>query len=332
MARSDATAWVLAWLALGVGTAHASIVDRVAAVVDGQVITLSDVYSLDEAYIQETCLGSEDTAACYKEAELRVLDALIERALVEAELSRQGVSISSADVDAAIDNIMGQYNIPDRATLRAEIEKQGNTWEEYRTSVADSIRLDAFQQRVLRSRITIREDELLDQYKRAVRALPAPLVAEIEAIGFRLPDDVDDASKVEALNELRTIVDRANAGQLAWDDLVASYDTAQLASVFRGQQFRRGQLTPELEPAVFDTEIGVIAAPVLAANTVYLIKPVLRKELPAEVPEFEEVRAQLEQQVAQIKMGDAQGEWLEAAKRRAAIRVLLYPDDQESGD
>src|SRR5687768_1902338 len=99
-------------------TARAAVVDRVAAVVEDQVIMLSQVYELGAEFIAEKC--GAPSGPCVDEAELEVLDALIKRALVREELERLDMQVTGTDVDQAIDRILEQYGLEDRQTLRTE--------------------------------------------------------------------------------------------------------------------------------------------------------------------------------------------------------------------
>ena len=60
-------------LLLLLSIAQAGVLDRVAAVVNGEVITLSEIYDQGEAYISQQCGG---VPSCVYERELEVLDEL----------------------------------------------------------------------------------------------------------------------------------------------------------------------------------------------------------------------------------------------------------------
>ena len=70
------------WGLICAGVIHAATTDRIAAVVNDDVITLSEVYELGAEFISEAAL----TPDARREAEINVLDSLVLRSLVSQEL------------------------------------------------------------------------------------------------------------------------------------------------------------------------------------------------------------------------------------------------------
>ena len=88
------------WLAL---TAHAATVDRVAAVVNDEVIALSEVYDLGDSYIRQACPRMQPD--CITQAEVQVLESLIQRSLIRQELYRLGMQVTAEEIDRTIDQV-----------------------------------------------------------------------------------------------------------------------------------------------------------------------------------------------------------------------------------
>ena len=92
---------------MATGLAAGDVVDRVAAVVNNEVIALSEIYELGGGFIERQCSGRAQTDDCWPAAEKNVLDSLIQRVLVKQELSRLGMKISAEDLQRAILGILG---------------------------------------------------------------------------------------------------------------------------------------------------------------------------------------------------------------------------------
>ena len=83
------------WTLLLGALCTAETIDRVAAVVNNEVITLSDVYNIGADYIASA-------QPKVRQAELEVLDSLILRKLVEQEIVRLGQDVTEEELRAAL--------------------------------------------------------------------------------------------------------------------------------------------------------------------------------------------------------------------------------------
>lgn len=312
-------------LAFSAAAAEDGVIDRVAAVVNGDVITLSDVYELGGDFIRSTC-DATPTGACYATEENRVLDALIRQKLIAQELKRLGVSVTANEVEDAIQTILREYNIPDRETLKREVERTGNSWTAYRQKLADDLRQQRFQGMVLQNRITIQDDEVLDLYKRATRDIQPPQLAAIQAFGFKLPEN-DPAAMITYITQFRRTFDEVRQGKRSWESVIEEYDTARMSSFFEGRRYKEDDLDATLSTVIFNTEAGGIAEPVVFNGVIYGFKVLDYETGEVEIPPFEEVKEQFMNQVFYEKVQVVEDEWYEQAKREASIRMYLSDED-----
>lgn len=309
-------------LLLHPAAAEERTLDRIAAVVNEDVIALSQVYELGSDYIQDNC---GDDPSCRTEAELSVLDALVRQSLMRQDLVRLGYDARPEDVDLAIEQVMAEYGFPDREALRQEVERTGVSWEEYRSKLSDDIRLQRFQGIVLRNRVTLTDDELQDRYQRRLRTLESPLVARLSAFGYHLPTTVTPEERVAFVTEFVRLFASVRQGARTWESVVAEYDTAGMARAFGGRAFRETDLTGPLATAAFTTPVGEIADPLLVGGVLYGVRVDARDEAPVDPPSFESLKDELAQELFEEKLTDAEESWYEVARRQAAIRLLLLP-------
>jgi len=303
------------------------MVDRIAAVVNDDVITLSEVYDLGADYIAKKCptTGDQKWSDCVANAELEVLDSLIRRSLMHQELTKLQQDITPAEVDQAIDHTVQQYQLADRQALRDTVEASGKKWEQYRDELTEYLRTQAFQGRVLAPRISISEDELRDLYQRTARTVMRP-VAKVHGFAVAIPSGATPDQQALALSEAQSLVDQINSGKVAWDDAVKQYDVG-LAGSFG--DVSQGSLIEPLNTAVFNAPIGVAQPPLrMSAGNGADLLVILRvdeKASKSDASPFEEVKDQLQEQVFQTKLQDAEEEWYQRARREAAVSVKLAP-------
>lgn len=299
------------------------VVDRLAAVVNDEVITLSDVYLRGRAFIENQCGEAGAPPDCRDQLEAEILDTLVLLELERQELARQGRDVGEREIDRAIEQTVQQYGFADRDALRDEVEKQGFGWEVYRQlQIVDPLRREAFAQLVLRTRVSITEDELRDQYQRLLRGLEPETRVRLSAFGYVIPDSGPGAL-VEAVGRVREAIVAIRAGQRTWEDAVAELDTAGLGPIFAGQSLALPDLRENLRKAVAATAEGALAEPIAADGVVYGLRVDAREQIQTDAVSFEQARPQLENEIFARKMSDAEEEWYALARRRASIQWFL---------
>ncbi len=314
-ARSEATA------------PSGAVVDRIAAVVNDQVITLSEIYDLGSREIRESCGASTDPD-CRAKLEGEVLDVLVRQALMKQDLIKLQMDVTAEEVDTMIQQTLVEHGYANREELRAVVEAEGFTWDSYRAFLADRERVQRFQGYVLRQRVTITDDEVLDLYNRLTREMDAPEVVRIAAFGYKLPPSATTDQRVAVVTEFSTKLAEVRAGTRSWAELAEVSDTARVARLFEGQTFEEGQLIPAMAEVVFKAEVGVACEPVLVGDVLYGMILLGKEKGAAEAPPFEEVKNNLMDQVFMQKIEAAENQWYAAARRKAAITrmVGIEPD------
>jgi peptidyl-prolyl cis-trans isomerase C len=84
--------------------------------------------------------------------------------------------------------------------------------------------------------------------------------------------------------------------------------------------FGKGQMVPEFEEASFALELDIVSEPVKTQFGYHLIKVTDKKE--ASVSEFEEVKAQIEQQLTVMKQNEKYYEKVNVLKEKYPVEIL----------
>lgn len=295
------------------------VTDRVAAVVNDEVITLSEVYDLGADYIEDAVTSGG--AVTRRPAEHAVLERLIERRLVEQQITTLGLDVTEQELDKAIDEV-ARRNGMERDQVRAAVEQQGMDWETFRAEQKEQLRELKFQRSVLQPRVTITEDELRDAYLRAGGALGGELV-KLQGLLVAVPRAGDPDSAAAARTRALEALGKLQAGA-DFATVAAAYDEgATKATGGEMGEFQRGQLVPALDEPVFAAEVG---KPFLVElPTAVFVFNVQKRE--RQDTGLEAVREELTNQIFQSRMEDEQARWYEQARRAAIVRVLLPGGD-----
>ena len=129
----------------------AETVDRIAAIVGGEIITLSDVknYSAKRSFEKKRLPG-----------EVRdPLEALIREKLIQQEITHLGIEASDQDIAGAVQDVL-QRNHASLEGLKAELSKKGTSYEKYKKDLGEQIRQMKFLGQVIYPRIRLSEDEI----------------------------------------------------------------------------------------------------------------------------------------------------------------------------
>ncbi len=291
------------------------VVDRVAAVVNEDIITLSEVYAFGGTYIEQVVAAQGPDAR--GAAEGQVIERLLERRLVEQEMRSLKLDLTEQEIDRSIAEI-AERNGLDVEGLRREIEKSGMRWDQYRSEMRESLRDMKFAQSVLRPRVNITPDELRDAWLRASPAAAA--AARVQALVLSIPPGATDAEREAVLARARELREKANAGA-DFAELSKEHDQGPFGAQ-NGEMgtFKPGELVDQLDAVVVGTPVGEVAEPIVIGDGVYLLRVAERI---AAANDFESRKDELAEQVFQSRLEEEKERWFQEARRRAAIRVVL---------
>ena len=302
------------------GVARAAVVDRVAAVVDDEVIALSEVYDLGRQFIEDRCRQPGAPAGCRREAELEVLDSIILRVLMRQELERLDMAVTAEDVDRSIDAISRDNGYETRAELREAVEASGLRWDTYREQLTEQLLQMKFTESIIRPRIVVREDELVDLYQRLTRdEVSGPSLAVLDATMVSAP-----VGEPEALADLvmsaREAVAAIRAGEATWESLTETFPGASQQPMGAGG-VRVEDLAPALAEVVVDQPAGSVTDPVLLGGSLLVLRVVEWRS--SDVAPYESLVDQLREQVYKGKIDAEVEQWYLQARRQASVQVLL---------
>ena len=193
--------------------ASAVTVDRVAAVIDRQVLTVSEISQLVEVRFFPRLAPSED------EHRREVLDALIAQALRFRDVERFGAQDIPADtIEARLLEI--QRRFASEAEFQAAVARAELTMDELRALVKRQMQVEAYIQERFAPLVFVSEEDIETYYRgpwtqqRRERGLPVPPLSQVReevrtaVRGARLQEEIDKWTV-----QLRA---RANVDVYAW--------------------------------------------------------------------------------------------------------------------
>lgn len=288
---------------------QAVLIDRVACVVDGEVITLSEVE--ERVRILRTRAPDARMEVLYREA----ADGLIADRLLAGQLEALQIEVRPAELQAAIDDVIRQNGLPSEEALRTAVERQGMGWDNYQETLRKQLAQMKLINLKVRSQIKISEDEIRRRYAEYVAAEQGEEEVRASHLVFQLSTDAS-AEAVEAA--------RLRAAEAA-DAVRAGADLLELAEDGSGSGgdlgwFRRGEMVRELEEVAFRLEPGVPSEPVRTRFGWHVLVVAERREVPPK--SYEAMAASLRDELYHEELERSTQRYVEELKRNA---VIEYP-------
>ena len=152
-----------------VGAAQEKVlVNRVVAEVNDDIITLYDLDQASAPYIRRVrSMGrslAEEREMLYEVRE-KMLNQLIENKLTDQEVRRYNISVSEEAIDNTIEEIKKRSLMTDQQ-LRAGLNEEGITWDEYRLEIKTKILRTRLVNRQVKSKIVITEEDIQAVYEK----------------------------------------------------------------------------------------------------------------------------------------------------------------------
>lgn len=165
MRRRTLLATVFSFFCL-ITPAHAKseVVDRIVAVVNDDVITLSELNEEGSAYFQELIKKAPTDQLQTEMQKLRqeVLSHLIDQRLIEQQAAKLEIKISDQEIEQTIDTMLSE-NHATRDDLKNDLAKKGISDQQYRQQLKGQMLQSRVINRDIRSKIVV-NDEMVNQY------------------------------------------------------------------------------------------------------------------------------------------------------------------------
>jgi peptidyl-prolyl cis-trans isomerase SurA len=181
------------------GTGKAELVDRVVAVVNEDVITMSEVNEEGKAFFQKITeqAPADELSAALRRGREDVLNGLIDKKLIAQEAAKQKVTVSDEELDAAFKQ-MSATNQMGPEEFRDKLKKIGMTEAVYRENLRNQILQSKLLNYEVRSKIIITDDMILDYYDTHYTKQVAEGGYYLLQMGFVAKKDAPNSGKADA--------------------------------------------------------------------------------------------------------------------------------------
>ena len=298
-----------------------AVVDRVVAVVNQEIITLSEVEKrippLKEEIVTEDRLERQERMqALWRQ----VLEKLIEEKLIDQEVKKSGVKISGKDIEATVEEVK-RRNSATQEDLEKALAVEGLTVETYKKQIEKSLQ----RQKLIHWSVKIEEKagekELREFYQKNISRYRTNETYRPGQILFIIPKEATPEEIREIRKKCQKVLEKIKKGEdfgemaLLYSEDGSNRDHGDLGF------FRKGELLPVFEREALRLKVGEVSGIIRTEFGFHIIKLLDRKGMDP-LP-FEEVIERVKADYYDGEMEKAFRQYLGTLKEKAVIEIKL---------
>jgi parvulin-like peptidyl-prolyl isomerase len=321
MKRLVILGFVILGFAGGLSTSEA-VVDRVVAVVNEEVITLSEVDRVIAPFLKEAVKAEDRLERKEQLNRIRrqALDTLIEEKLLDYEIKKAGMKVTPREVEAIVDDIKKQ-NKATQQDLEMALAKEGMTFEQYKTQIEKRILRTKLVQWSAKVEPQASEKQLRDFYEQNAERYKTPETFRPAHILFGIPKEAPPEKVQEVRKKCQEVLERIRKGE-DFGEMALLYSQDPSAKE-RGDlgYFKKGELLPAFEKELNRLRVGEVGGIIRTEFGFHLIK-LLDRRGGTPMP-FEEAKARVQREYFESEMDRAVRRFITSLKEKSVIDIRL---------
>lgn len=292
---------------------QAKVINRVAAVVNDEVITEAEV---DRRLTAEQVSGKKDIE---KESRRRaVIELLINDRLMAQILKSANIEVTEDDLAKAIANVLHTTGMS-IGQLRAEVAAKGMTYDEYKKEVENHIRKIKFINQVIGPQVKITEQDIRDYYQRHQEDFRGSSRAHIAQI-FLSFEGIQTQAQAEALRDKAISISAQARKGKSFAQLVQKHSSGPAAD--KGGDMGMidlKDLPPAVAEMVRNMKVGEVSNPIFTERGLIIVKLVSLPELSS--ADFTASRDRIYQAIYEERAQETLQAYLQKERQKAFIEI-----------
>ncbi|MGO8968804.1 MAG: peptidylprolyl isomerase [Myxococcaceae bacterium] len=305
--------------------ARGEMVDRVAAVVNNEIITLGDVMKRASAEFQKADQDTtpENRPKKHDEITRRMLDQLIDERVLDQELRESKLTIDDKQVDASIQEVMKRYNFTADQFAQAVVN-EGLTLSEYREQMRKQLGRYQLLREKVQKLVKVSEADVQSEYDRMAREEGKELEVHVRQIVIQVPGTATAAEVDQDYALAKAIA--AEARQAGVDFATLAKQKSQGSSAQDGGDlgfFRHGAMVPAFEKVAFSLKPGEVSEPVRTSLGWHVLK--LEEVRAIGLLPLADLKPQIEEKLRREQGERASLQYVKQLRDAAVVEIKLGP-------
>jgi peptidyl-prolyl cis-trans isomerase SurA len=313
-------ALLLSPLCHGALAAESQVIDGIAAIVNGDVITYSQVRGLvgpRERLLQSQFKGDE-LAKQIKAAREAALKDLIDRQLIVQSFAKEKFELPDHFVDQRVDDIIRESFGGDRQTFIKTLQAQNYSLTEFKRQEKERIIVQAMRSKNVKLATVIPPAKIAEYYAKHRTEFTAKEQVKLRMIMIPTHAAEGNGAAQKAIAEeiLGKLADGAPFDRMA--QIYSEDSTRDLGGDWGW--IERKTLAAPLEKVAFNLPAGRVSHVIELGPNYYILK--VDEKRGGETPSFEKLRPEIEKKLMQEESQRQQELWLAGLRQKAYIRTF----------
>ncbi len=310
----------------GVAFAEREVVDRIAAVIEDEIITVRELEDKAKEYLPqlEEIEDPQERRERKRSILVKVLDLEIRERMIDKEIesNSEKLSVSDQDVDRAIDEVQKMNNLT-REQLQSALYSQGMSWSEYRKKLRKQIERSRLVQFQVQGKVEVNEETVkrrcLERKRKGVVGSNQRVCAS--HILLKVPNGTTEAAAEQVRARAVEIKERIDAGE-SFEELATRFSDDTGAKEGDLGCFARGEMLQAFEEAAFSQDIGLISEPVRTQFGFHLIR-VRSREVSDEGCQTPQELTPIQNELYQEELERQMNAWVDELRQKSFVEVRL---------
>lgn len=312
-----------ALLLQAVPPAQGEVLNRIILRVNDRIATLQD-YEMRRAQLLAELLQQQELSPQERDRRMeqlgeRVYRDLHEELLLLSRADQMEIEITDRQLEAVMDQMQEDMGIPDRQSFISAVQQSGLGFEEFKEQWRRQLRMREVVTREVEIPIgeELEDEDLRAYYRNHREDFRVPPRLKLKEVVVLEDGELSDAD--ERLTLARAIRQELEAGR-PFEEVVAPHQEAGTTSgVIDLGWVESGELSADLEEAVFDLEAGAVSEPVPARGGLHVVKVEDREE--SKIRPFDQVAEYIRRLEHRRLRNDRLPEYMAELEDRSYIRA-----------
>jgi parvulin-like peptidyl-prolyl isomerase len=301
----------------------AKVFDKVVGVVDGEVITLSDLDAAMPQYGKAHLPDSEnplDREIKLREVRKEVLGMLVEERLLQRVADRYGIKVEDSEIEMLFTKMKQEGHLDDAEVAR-QLKENGFSVEGYRHFLATQVRRARIIDALIKPDIAMSEPKSREYYQAHYDSYQAP-EARVSQIVILVPEKAQPKDWVVAKKRMEKVQERLKKGE-NFEQVAIHYSDDKASAAVGGDLgfFVKGEMIPVLEQAVFKMNVGEVSDVIRSTQGLYLLKVTGKRG--GSTPPFDEIKNRVMEDYYRDEVTKRYTKWLSDLKARSNVEIKL---------
>jgi parvulin-like peptidyl-prolyl isomerase len=314
--------WVVLVCLLAPATVSGRVIDRIAAVVNDDIIMLSEFESAFDPYQKrlDATYRGPDRDKVIADGRVTVLNRMIDNRLIRQRAKKLGIEVKDDEIMGTLKGMLDRRNLS-MQIFEQMLEREGSTLDGYREDMKDQMTRMRLLRRELRAKILISEDEIGEEYIKRRDEYEGREAVRIMQIMLRLPRETDRAARKKVQADAEMIRQRLLDGE-PFEALATQYSQGPAAATGGDVGFiEKGAMLPEVDSAAFRLAKNEISDVIASSVGLHIIKVLDKRG--AGVKPLESIREEIKAKLEEEKMEKSYDEWIVDLRKRSHIEIKL---------